>query len=273
MKKVPPIRTVALLSILTNHFLFRSFVLADTYLEARREQGFLLEPLVITVDNKKISLDIRPDLSAHDNAMHFCRKHNILPAGCNELVAHIAGLLRPDSPVEQAAPTNNLQHESRADDPEPHPPSSSSIHSDSDEDREHDLVSGVDYSRRVGPTLDITILDKSVNETLQCYVGESPSQAAARFCLKHRLDESDCAVVIANFLPRHGLDVPNSLASRREYSSPRHQVGPWQTFEAIVGPIWSDWAWQTTKATVLVLVLCVYAMHWRDEAAGAGRMD
>jgi hypothetical protein len=242
--------------------------LAAELTEATREHGVAIKPLVIEINGKLVSLDIRNDRPAAAIALPFCRDYGLLPSDCNVLVAHVEGQQREQWPstaqtqseaevdnvmsggVERAAMFEREESAPSAEDRSLAAPATAGL-------------GGVDYSVRTGPHLAVTLANGQPSE-LQCYSGESPERATTRFCSKHRLSASDCSQARSAFFRMHGLAKPD--ASRVQVSvAVRGDVTPETGDQG--QPWYSQWITAgVAKWLAVVLVLAAYVTQWRDEA-------
>lgn len=251
--------------------------LAAEQTEATGAHGVASKPLVIDIDGKLVSLEIRNDRPAAAIALSVCRDYNLLPSDCNVLVAHVE-----DQQREQWPSTTQILHEAEANGviiggverdakierTERAPPAEDrSLHPGAPANAG---LGGVDYSMRTGPHLAVTLADGQQSE-LQCYSGESPERAAARVCSKHRLSASDCSQAREAFFRMHGLVAPEAAgveASAAVRGDGTPEMGdPGQSW-------YSQWlAAGVAKWLAVALVLAAYVTQWRDEAQAAANRN
>lgn len=166
--------------------------------------GHLMQPrrveLDVVVDGIQHTVEARNDETAKAAASRFCASKNLNDVDCARLADAIAATWEPRVPESREQPPNNRPV-------------------------------GVDYSRRVGPTLRVSYSSRDLE--LQKYAGETDEQAVARFCQGFKLAIDDCDQVRRSFACLAHGDCPPPVEPR--VRRPRWHHG---LFTLVLAALW-----------------------------------
>ena len=266
------------------------FVLAAVVVTANTravQSSGLLKPVDILFDGKELKLDVNLGRPINEQIVRFCRTHGLLPEHCSTLLDHVAALLSSQeaSVGEQASvgdqgsapstPTNGISGADARQEEAPAKPRELQVPTPADPPQ----GGKVNYSRRVGPKLEVTMQDGKSFDALQTYVGESAQQACDRFCTKHRLLEPECAQLAQRFLPMHGLETPNPQVGTPAQAAP--EAGPGSGLsQRKPAKSAEDWrkdgalpfgysAQSLLNGAATLVVLAAFRVQWGEDAVAA----
>jgi hypothetical protein len=229
----------------------------STDIHATSSRNVPLKPLTVEINGQHVQLELKGDLD--ESAHQFCLKYDLLQPDCLTLKNYVRNLI-------QSNMANNAEETSTSKD---RVVNTDEVAAEVDEDNDGDVANSfnyigdikVDYSRKVGPQLDVILDDKKL--VLQTYVGESRDQAIKRFCTKHKMSEPVCGQVKDGFLALYGIvppEVQKPGSSGENNNNNAHQ----QWIDQVV---WDTYLYPIAHAVGIAAVMLVYLMQWRDEVA------
>jgi hypothetical protein len=266
------------------------------------ESRALMKPVDIMLDGRHLRLDVNPGKPALEEVVQFCHAHGLLPEHCNTLVDHVLALQSQNGGAPSSGSTDSSSG-SEADqsrdvnkgltgdsqDPEPlqddqyYVAHASGSGSGFDEAAPLPASGRIDYSRREGPHLDVTMKDGASFDVLQTYAGESAQQACDRFCRKHSLLDDECAQLVARFMPMHGIqpvradaggwEAANPPKSGHAHDADADAAGTHQE-DATAGWEERNLAFGLTNQFIIngvatLVVLAAFRVQWGEDAAAA----
>ena len=158
----------------------------------------------------------------------LCREHALPVSECARLAAALAGSGAAADADEPAPPIAAVEPAAET------PPPAATV------------PEGIDYSRRVGPTLEVTVRG-GASLRVSRYAGESVSDAVARSCGTLALDADRCAELGREFALLHDGEAGAGAHKQREKT--------WKRW----------WSPMATKAAVSVMFLAVLHMNHRHD--------
>ena len=194
--------------------------------------------VTIVIDGREVRLTVLSSISAAAQALPVCQSYDLLPSDCNRLIAYVEDRIKTIGELAKGIDSSAV------------PKTKQPRHY---ETKESALPrSGVDYSRRAGPKLEVKFKESRL--TLQAYAGESAEVAVRRFCAKYHIPSDDCSQVRRTFL--------NLVDGREEEHPANDSNSDTQKVGSFFGTIPSNLA----RGFALMFILIVYLVHWRDEA-------
>ena len=194
--------------------------------------------VTVVINGREVRLTVLSSISAAAQALSVCQSYDLLPSDCNRLIAHVEDRIKTIGKL--AAGIDSLAVP-KTKQPRHHQTKESAL-----------PQSGVDYSRRTGPKLEVDFKERRL--TLQAYAGESAKVAVRRFCAKYHIPSGDCSQVRRTFL---------NLVDGREEEHPENDSN---SDTEKVGSFFGTISGDLVKGLALLFILIVYLMHWRDEA-------